>query len=105
MTKAPNPEFLDEYTQWLQLKGLSRNTIKGYTNLLKIIPEDVESYFANPHLKSKKSKMCAYPPLPSFLALGHTLNNRPLHTIWALKNDSLVYIISVYETDPDKWIN
>ncbi len=44
-------------------------------------------------------------PFPSFLALGFTSNNRPLHTIWALKNDSLVYLISVYEPDPDKWIN
>ncbi|MFX0065663.1 MAG: hypothetical protein ACFFC7_26110 [Candidatus Hermodarchaeota archaeon] len=32
MTNAPNPEFLNEYTQWLQLKGLSKNTIKGYTH-------------------------------------------------------------------------
>lgn len=44
-------------------------------------------------------------PFPSFLALGFTPNNRPLHTIWALKNDCLVYLISVYEPDPDKWIN
>ncbi|MHA2174854.1 MAG: hypothetical protein ACXAB2_07345 [Candidatus Hodarchaeales archaeon] len=56
MTNAPNPEYLDEYAQWLQLKGLSKNTIKGYTNLLTLIPEDVE----NPHLKSKESKVCAY---------------------------------------------
>ena len=44
-------------------------------------------------------------PFPSFLTLGFTSNNRPLHTIWSLKNDSLVYLISVYEPDPDKWID
>ncbi|MFX0174579.1 MAG: DUF4258 domain-containing protein [Candidatus Hodarchaeota archaeon] len=44
-------------------------------------------------------------PFPSFLALGFTSNNRPLHTIWALKNETLVYLISVYEPDPEIWIN
>ena len=44
MSIAPNPEFLDEYAQWLQLKGLSKNTIKGYTNLLNLIPDDVEAF-------------------------------------------------------------
>jgi len=44
-------------------------------------------------------------PFPSFLALGFTSNNRPLHTIWALDDENLAYLISVYEPDPDMWIN
>ena len=44
-------------------------------------------------------------PFPSFLALGFTTNNRPLHTIWALDDDNLAYFISVYEPDPDMWID
>ena len=44
-------------------------------------------------------------PFPSFLALGFTTSNRPLHTIWALKDNNLAYLISVYEPDPDTWIN
>lgn len=76
MTKALNPEYLDEYAQWLQLKGLSKNTIKGYTNLLKIIPEDIEAYFANPHLKSKNSKVCAYRSYLRFLCRKKKLLSR-----------------------------
>ena len=76
MTKAPNPKYLDEYTQWLQLKGLSKNTIKGYTNLLALIPEDVESYFANPHLKSKKSKVWVYRCYLRFLCRKKKLLSR-----------------------------
>jgi len=43
-------------------------------------------------------------PFPSFLALGFTTNNRPLHTIWALKDNNLAYLISAYEPDPEMWI-
>ena len=67
MTNIPNPAFFDEYVQWLRLKGLTKNTINGYTKLLTLIPDDIESYFANPHLKYKKSKVCAYRSYLRFL--------------------------------------
>ena len=44
-------------------------------------------------------------PFPSFLAFGFTSNNRPLHTIWALDDKNLAYLISAYEPDPEMWIN
>ena len=44
-------------------------------------------------------------PFPSFLALGFTANNRPLHSIWAVDDDNLAYLISVYDPDPDMWID
>jgi hypothetical protein len=40
-------------------------------------------------------------PYPSCLLYGRTDNNRPLYA----SEDDLVIIITVYEPDPQKWIN
>jgi len=42
-------------------------------------------------------------PFPSFLILGFTKNNRPLHSIWALDDKNLAYLISAYDPDPNQW--
>ncbi|WP_218089774.1 DUF4258 domain-containing protein [Rhodohalobacter halophilus] len=43
-------------------------------------------------------------PLKSYLLLGYTGRNRPLHVVAAPDEDSdILWIITVYEPDKDKW--
>lgn len=43
-------------------------------------------------------------PLDSMLLLGYTNEKRPLHIVAALdENHSLIWIITVYEPDAEKW--
>ena len=45
-------------------------------------------------------------PYPSCLIYGRAENNRPLHVVCAYsKEDNMVIVITVYEPDPQKWIN
>ncbi len=45
-------------------------------------------------------------PYPSCLVYGKTVNNRSLHIVCAYsKEDNLTIIITVYQPDPEKWIN
>ena len=44
-------------------------------------------------------------PLPSCLILSFTINNEPVHTVWAYNNTTKrVILITVYRPDPVKWI-
>ena len=42
-------------------------------------------------------------PLPTCLLYGNTLNKRPIHVVIGL-DEEVAAIITVYEPDPDKWI-
>ena len=42
---------------------------------------------------------------PSCLLLGFTQIGRPLHIVVSLEDRDLVKVITVYEPDPDKWID
>ncbi len=42
---------------------------------------------------------------PSCLVFGHTLRNRPLHVQCSHPSRDLVKIITVYEPDPERWID
>ena len=43
-------------------------------------------------------------PFPSYLILGFTKNNRPLHIVIAIdETEKYIWIISVYEPDKKKW--
>jgi Domain of unknown function (DUF4258) len=42
---------------------------------------------------------------PSCLLLGMTANDRPLHLQVSQAETELVKIITIYEPDPDQWIN
>jgi len=45
-------------------------------------------------------------PYPSCLIFGRTEKNRPLHVVCAYSgDDDLAIIITVYQPDPQKWIN
>ncbi|MBI2082833.1 MAG: DUF4258 domain-containing protein [Deltaproteobacteria bacterium] len=45
-------------------------------------------------------------PVPSCLIYGNTKKRRPLHIVCApLLGEETLVIITVYEPDPDKWIN
>ncbi len=45
-------------------------------------------------------------PYPSCLIYGRTSENRPLHIVCAYgKGDGIVIIITVYQPDPEKWID
>jgi hypothetical protein len=47
-----------------------------------------------------------YEPYPSCLIYGKTPENRPLHVVCAYsKDEDIVIIITVYQPDPEKWIN
>ncbi len=43
-------------------------------------------------------------PLPSFLISGKTSELRPIHVVVGV-DEEVVAIITVYEPDPDKWID
>ena len=43
-------------------------------------------------------------PLPSYLICGKTSQMRPIHVVVAV-DEEVVAIITVYEPDPDKWID
>ena len=42
---------------------------------------------------------------PSCLMLGYTKKGRPLHIHCSYPNRSLVKIITLYQPDPDQWVN
>lgn len=43
-------------------------------------------------------------PYPSCLALGYNKSRRPIHIVFSVdKSEKRVYIITVYEPDPEKW--
>lgn len=43
-------------------------------------------------------------PFPSYLALGFTKKNRPIHIVFSItEKEKIIYIISVYEPDKEKW--
>jgi len=43
-------------------------------------------------------------PLPSYLVLGWTEGNRPIHVVAADdEEEDVTYVITVYEPDPDLW--
>jgi hypothetical protein len=45
-------------------------------------------------------------PYPSYLILGYTKNKRPIHIVVAYnKIDDIIIIVTVYQPDPNKWIN
>ncbi|MBC8174941.1 MAG: DUF4258 domain-containing protein [Candidatus Marinimicrobia bacterium] len=43
--------------------------------------------------------------IPSCLILGYTKNRRPLHVQCSYPNRPLVKIITLYQPDPELWIN
>jgi len=45
-------------------------------------------------------------PYPSCLIYGKTTSNRVLHIVCAyIKDENLTIIVTVYQPDPEKWIN
>ncbi len=45
-------------------------------------------------------------PYPSCLIYGRTFENRPLHIVCAYSSESdIVIVITVYQPDPDRWID
>ncbi|UCG03082.1 MAG: tyrosine-type recombinase/integrase [Candidatus Heimdallarchaeota archaeon] len=64
----PKPEYFDEFAMWLRTQGKSENTVNTYLSGLRQIPEDVETFFANPHLTGQRSKFAAYRSYLRFLA-------------------------------------
>jgi hypothetical protein len=45
-------------------------------------------------------------PYPSSLIYGRTSENRPMHIVCAyIRDEDRVIIITVYQPDPDKWID
>ncbi|NHJ01877.1 MAG: hypothetical protein EAX86_07010 [Candidatus Heimdallarchaeota archaeon] len=60
MSITPNPAYFDEFGQWLRLQGKAEGTIGCYLYAIGQIPEDVESYFANPNLKGRVNKLFAF---------------------------------------------
>ncbi len=43
-------------------------------------------------------------PLPCFLVLGYTKNNRPLHVVLAVDRiEMLLWVITVYEPSKEEW--
>ena len=43
-------------------------------------------------------------PLPSYLIYGKTSELRPIHVVVGV-DEEVVAIVTVYEPDPDKWID
>ncbi len=60
MSIAPNLTYFDEFGQWLRLQGKADRTISAYLYALAQIPDDIESFFANPTLKARQMKTFAY---------------------------------------------
>lgn len=45
-------------------------------------------------------------PYPSYLVYGRTSTHRPLHIVCAYSGDeTMVIIVTVYQPDPEKWID
>lgn len=42
---------------------------------------------------------------PSCLVFGHTLKSRPIHIQCSYPSRDILKIITLYEPDPEKWIN
>ncbi len=43
-------------------------------------------------------------PYESYLVIGYTSENKPLHAVVAIDNDNkILWVITVYEPDRDKW--
>lgn len=68
-------------------RGIPRDEIRGVLETGEIIRE--------------------YPddtPLPSYLVLGWTEDDRPIHVVAADdEEEDVTYVITVYEPDPDLW--
>jgi len=67
MSKFTNPDYFDEFNQWMLAQGRSERTIKQYLYSLGNVPLEVEAYFANPHLPGKALKVAAYRSYLQFL--------------------------------------
>lgn len=72
----PKPDFLNEYSQWLRTQGITEGTIREYLYCLKLIDDEVETFFANPNLRNKRVKFAAYRSYLKFLAKKKNLLNR-----------------------------
>lgn len=72
----PNPEFFNEYTQFLRTQGKAEGTIREYLYRLNQINEEVETFFANPNLQGEKSKVAAYRSYCRFLTKRKKLLSR-----------------------------
>lgn len=66
---GPNPDYFEEYVQWLQIQGKAETTIKGYLNALQRLPHEVEDFFATKNVRSKKLNVVAYRSYLHFLTL------------------------------------
>jgi hypothetical protein len=45
-------------------------------------------------------------PFPSCLVYGNTSEGDPVHTVWALNNETgWAALITVYRPDPNRWVN
>mgnify|MGYP005835291295 CR=1 FL=1 len=45
-------------------------------------------------------------PFPSCLIYGNTFKGDPVHTVWALNNETgWAAVITVYRPHPDRWVN
>lgn len=45
-------------------------------------------------------------PFPSCLILGYTIENEPVHSVWAYNDQKQwAVLITVYRPDPNLWIN
>ena len=43
-------------------------------------------------------------PMPSFLTMGYTRTEEPLHIVIAVDNeDNMLWVITVYRPDPNEW--
>jgi len=52
----PTPEYLTEFSLYLQAQGKAEGTIRVYIRHLQNVDDDIEAYFANPNLRGKHSK-------------------------------------------------
>lgn len=72
----PQPDFLNEYTQWLQIQGKAKRTIENYFDNLNLIPENVEEYFSNQELPARRERIVAYRSWLKFLTTKKKLMDR-----------------------------
>lgn len=87
-------------------KGLKTGQIKFKKHaLIRIIERNIKIYEVEEALSNHKI-ITEYPedrPLKSYLLLGFTKNERPIHIVIAIEKDDIIWIITVYEPDKDKW--
>lgn len=72
----PDPKYFDDWIQWMQLLGRSSKTIEIYKSFIKLIPEDVEIFFANSNLRSRQLKVSSYKSYLRFLTKKMKLMSR-----------------------------